>query len=72
MREQRATKIFELLRCRPHNPDSAPSSVHGRQEYESPLNENIKNTSLKSLQAAVGIKLILKCWMEMSYNEARR
>lgn len=62
---EESIEIIELIRCQPDTPRQCaierPTLVEIRQNLE----KHIKNTYLKKVQAPVGIRPILKCWMEL-------
>jgi hypothetical protein len=58
--------IHDLIRCNPETqrrheiPDATLSDIRSRIE------KHIKNTYLKQVQAPIGVRSQLKCWMELS------
>jgi len=61
-----ATAIVGLIRCRPDTPRRCVFEQKTLKEIREKVEKHIKNTYLKSVQAPVGVKPVLKAWMELS------
>jgi hypothetical protein len=60
------TEIIEAIRCRPDTPRQCRIEQPTLAEIRAKLDKHIKNTRLKQLQAPVGVKPLLKAWMELN------
>jgi superfamily II DNA or RNA helicase len=60
------TEIIDLIRSTPETPRRALIEQPTLAEIRSKIEKHIKNTYLKSAQAPVGVKPVLKAWMELS------
>jgi hypothetical protein len=61
-----AAKIVEVIRCRPDTPRHCAVAKETLSEVRAKVERHIRNTYLKSVQAPVGVKPVLKAWMELS------
>jgi superfamily II DNA or RNA helicase len=59
-------KIVDLIRCRPDTPRHCAVAKETLSEVRAKAEKHIKNTYLKSVQAPVGVRPVLKAWMELS------
>ncbi|MCG2660200.1 MAG: phospholipase D-like domain-containing protein [Kiritimatiellae bacterium] len=59
-------KIIEFIRSTPATPRQTAIGEKTLSEIRAQLDRHIKNTCLRQLQAPVGVKPVLKCWMELS------
>ena len=59
-------KIVELIRCRPDTPRYCAVAKETLSEVRAKVERHIKNTYLKSVQAPIGVRPVLKAWMELS------
>ncbi len=59
-------KIVEVIRCRPDTPRHCTTAKETLAEVRAKVERHIKNTYLKSVQAPVGVKPVLKAWMELN------
>lgn len=60
------TEIIELIRCRPDTPRRCVIERPTLAEIRQKLEKHIKNTYLRRVQAPIGVRAILKCWMELN------
>ena len=60
------TEIVSLIRCTPDTPRQCEIEAPALAEIRGRIEKHIKNTRLKQLQAPVGVKPILKAWMELN------
>jgi hypothetical protein len=60
------TEINELIRCAPDTPRHCEIEQPTLAEIRGRIEKHIKNTRLKQLQAPIGVKPILKAWMELN------
>jgi hypothetical protein len=58
--------IIALIRCTPETPRQNNISKETLSEIRQKIEKHIKNTYLKQVQAPIGVKAILKAWMELS------
>jgi superfamily II DNA or RNA helicase len=61
-----AAKIVELIRCQPDTPRHCTTAKETLSEVRAKVERHIKNTYLKSVQAPLGVKPVLKAWMELN------
>ena len=61
-----ATDIVELIRCKPETPRRCNIEKKTLSQVRKRVERHIKNTYLKRVQAPIGVKPILKAWMELS------
>jgi len=59
------SEIVDLVRSTPETPRSATLPQKTLSEIRVSVEKHIRNTYLKKVQAPVGVKPILKCWMEL-------
>ena len=59
-------QIIELIRSTPQTPRATNIERATRSHIRAKIEKHIKNTCLKSAQAPVGVKPVLKAWMELS------
>lgn len=59
------SKIADVVRCTPETPRRCAMEHPTLSEIRAKVERHIKNTYLKSMQAPVGVKSVLKAWMEM-------
>lgn len=59
-------KIVALIRCQPDTPRHCVVAKETLSEVRARVERHIKNTYLKSVQAPIGVKPVLKAWMELS------
>lgn len=60
------TEIIEHIRCNIDTPKKQIISKESLKEIRQKIDMHIKNTYLKSVQAPIGVKAVLKAWMELS------
>jgi len=60
------TDIIGLIRCTPDTPRHCVMPKETLSDIRQKLEKHIKNTYFKRVQAPVGVKPILKTWMELS------
>ena len=60
------TEIIDLIRCNPETPRYRQTPDKTLSEIRIVVEKHIKNTYLKKVQAPIGIKPVLKAWMELS------
>lgn len=58
--------IISLIRCIPETPRKNTIAEETLSEIRQKIEKHIKNTYLKQVQAPIGVKAILKSWMELS------
>jgi superfamily II DNA or RNA helicase len=63
---EEAGQIVASIRCMPDTPRTCTTEEKLLVELRAKVEKYIKNTYLKSVQAPVGIKPVLKCWMELN------
>ena len=59
-------EIVEVIRCKPDTPRHCAIEQATLSEIRANIEKHIKNTYLKKVQAPVGVKPVLKAWMELS------
>jgi superfamily II DNA or RNA helicase len=64
--EDDPAKIIAAIRCRPETPRHCSVAKETLSEVRAKVERHIKSTYLKSVQAPVGVKPVLKAWMELS------
>ena len=60
------TKILALIRCAPDTPRKHDIPNQTLSEIRGKVEKHVRNTYLKQVQAPIGVKPVLKAWMEMS------
>jgi superfamily II DNA or RNA helicase/HKD family nuclease len=60
------TEIINLIRCAPETPRVCAIEQYTLADIRGKIEKHLKNTRLKQLQAPVGVKPILKAWMELN------
>jgi hypothetical protein len=60
------SEIVEFIRSTPETPRHTAIERKTLSELRMRIEKHIKNTYLKQMQAPVGVKPVLKCWMELS------
>ena len=60
------TEIVGLIRCTPNTPRKHEIPNETLADIRAKVEKHIKNTYLKQVQAPVGVKPLLKAWMELS------
>ena len=58
--------IIGIIRCAADTPRVTEVPPKDLSEIRKKIEKHITNTYFKSVQALVGVKSILKCWMELS------
>ncbi len=58
--------IHAYIECQPETPRCLEMTSEGLRTVRLKIESHIKNTYLKQMQAPVGIKPTLKCWMELN------
>lgn len=61
-----ATEIIKLIRCAPDTPRVCELQHPTLSDIRIKLDKHLKNTRLRELQAPVGVKPILKAWLELN------
>ncbi len=64
--EEEPTRMIDAIRCQPDTPRHCKLAQETLSEIRAKLEKHIRNTYLKSIQAPVGIKPLLKAWMELT------
>jgi superfamily II DNA or RNA helicase len=59
-------KIVALIRCRPDTPRHCVVAKETLSDARAKVERHIKSTYLKSVNAPLGVKPVLKAWMELS------
>ena len=59
-------EIHAWIKCSPDTPRRVEMTAEGLRTVRLKIETHIKNTYLKQMQAPVGIKPTLKCWMELN------
>ncbi len=59
-------EIHAYIQCTPETPRRVEMSAESLRTVRLKIETHIKNTYLKQMQAPVGIKPTLKCWMELN------
>jgi hypothetical protein len=60
------SEIIESIRCKPSTPRVCVTEETTLKEIRAGVLKHIKNTYLKRVDAPVGVKPALKCWMEIN------
>lgn len=60
------SEIIDLIRSTPDTPRHRAIENQTLSEIRAKIDKHIKNTYLKQVQAPIGVKPVLKAWMEMS------
>lgn len=60
------TEIIDLIRSTPETPRTLSIEKKTLSEIRGQMDRHIKNTYLKQVQAPIGVKPVLKAWMELS------
>ena len=60
------TEIIKFIRSKPDTPRHRDIPDQTLSEIRAKIEKHIKNTYFKKVQAPVGVKATLKCWMELS------
>lgn len=63
---EEAAEIIEFIRCKPDTPRHCVIEKPTLSEIRIKLDKHIKNTYLKKVQAPIGVKPVLKAWMELN------
>ncbi|MDA1017942.1 MAG: hypothetical protein O3A00_26225, partial [Planctomycetota bacterium] len=63
---QEPTEIIDVIRCTPATPRNCVIEQPTLADIRAKIEKHLKNTRLKQLQAPVGVKPILKAWMELN------
>jgi len=59
-------EIIESLRCKPNTPRRCITEEKTLKDIRASVLKHIKDTYLKRVDAPVGVKPALKCWMEIN------
>ncbi len=59
-------EIIESIRSKPNTPRKCVTEEKTLKEIRAKVIKHIKNTYLKRVDAPVGVKPTLKCWMELN------
>ena len=59
-------EIIESLRCKPDTPRHCVTDEKTLKDIRASVLKHIKDTYLKRVDAPVGVKPKLKCWMEIN------
>jgi hypothetical protein len=59
-------EIIESLRCKPNAPRRCVTDEKLLKDIRTSVLKHIKDTYLKRVDAPVGVKPVLKCWMEIN------
>ena len=60
------SEIIDIIRSKPDTPRVCRIKQQTLSEIRQKLEKHIKNTYLKKVQAPIGVKAMLKAWMELS------
>lgn len=60
------SEIIELIRSQPETPRYRSMEDKTLSEIRANIEKHVKNTYLKQVQAPIGVKAMLKAWMELS------
>lgn len=60
------TRIIELIRCSPETPRKHDVPEKTLSEIRTKVERHIKNTYLRQVQAPMGVRPVLRAWMELS------
>ena len=60
------TEILEYIRCNRDTPIKREMAKETLKEIRKKLDNHVKNTYLKSVQAPIGVKASIKAWMELT------
>ena len=60
------TEIITFIRSKPDTPRHRAIANETLSEIRAKIEKHIKNTYLRKVNAPVGVKASLKCWMELS------
>ncbi|MHC4400175.1 MAG: C-terminal helicase domain-containing protein [Planctomycetota bacterium] len=60
------SEIIDAIRCTPKTPRCCDIEQPTLREVRGKIEKHIKNTFLKRMQAPIGVKPILKAWMELN------
>jgi hypothetical protein len=60
------SEIIGLIRSKPDTPRHRAIEEKTLSEIRAAVERHIKNSYLKQVQAPIGVKPVLKCWMELS------
>ena len=63
---EQAEEIVAFVRSQPETPRRVNQAESALRDARLKVEKHIKNTYLKQIQAPVGVKPILKCWMELN------
>jgi len=63
---EEATEIADFIRCTPETPRHCVIERSTLSEIRAKIDKHIKNTYLKKVQAPIGVKPVLKAWMELN------
>ncbi len=61
-----ASEIIEFIRSEPQTPRNCEIAQETLSDIRKKIEKHIKNTYLKKVQAPIGVKGILKAWMELN------
>ena len=61
-------EIVDLIRSQPDTPRRCTTEQKTLREVREKIEKHIKNSYLKRVDAPVGVKPVLKCWMELNGN----
>jgi hypothetical protein len=64
--EEDPTQIVGPIRSQPDTPRLCTVDKEALSEIRAKVEKHVKNTYLKSVQAPLGVKPVLKCWMELN------
>ncbi len=59
-------EIHAFIQCQPDTPRRVEMTAEALRAVRLKIEQHIKNTCFKQVQAPVGIKPVLKCWMELN------
>ncbi|MCU0783131.1 MAG: SNF2-related protein, partial [Verrucomicrobia bacterium] len=59
-------EIHAFIKCQPDTPRRVEMTADALRTVRLKIEQHIKNTYLKQMQAPVGVKPTLKCWMELN------
>ncbi len=59
-------EIHAYIKCQPDTPRNVEMTAEALRTVRLKIETHIKNTYLKQMQAPVGVKPTLKCWMELN------
>ena len=63
--EEEPPEIVDAIRSSPETPRSTLMAAKALADSRAAVEKHIRNTYLKQVQAPIGVKPVLRCWMEL-------